>query len=74
MDTPVMQAIFFLILLGIVCGLCWFSGWSQGIGYQPLEKWKAKSDAGLVFCRLGENYVWLNKGEVLKFFFTDRSE
>lgn len=33
-----------------------------------------KADEGLFYCKLGENYVWLNKDDVLKFFFTDRSE
>ena len=34
----------------------------------------AKADEGLFYCKLGENYVWLDKGDVLTFFFTDRSE
>ena len=35
---------------------------------------QVRAEKGLFFCKLGSNYVWLDKGDVLKFFFSDNSE
>jgi hypothetical protein len=55
--------VYFILLLWVICGL-----------KEGKEYFESKADEGLVFCKLGGNYVWLTPQEFERLRMTERSE
>jgi hypothetical protein len=63
-----------MIILLIECAVLLFSINDLRSKFSTLGNYQSQADEGLVFCKLGENYVWLTKAEYERLCLTDRSE